>query len=220
TRPFAEEEARAHPPLTAPRPFRTTFVDTTLRDRSLSAVCQAGFVNNLNDAMVWRIVPIFLAHEASANRSDRRRRRDLPGGLGPRSARHRRLVRPSRPQASHRLRSLAAGGRHRGSRRRRWLLGLGRGLARDGCGHRARVPEADRGRRRSRPAWRASSVAVYRLWRDLGYAAGGLLVGITADAVDEAAAIVVVGLLTALSGLVVALRMQESSISSRYTAPT
>src|SRR5262249_7416634 len=73
---------------------------------------------------------------------------------------------------------------------------------------------------RAHPAWRASSVGVYRLWRDLGYAAGGLLVGITADAVGEAAAIVVVGLLTALSRLVVARRIQGSSISSRYTAPT
>src|SRR5207302_8017022 len=41
---------------------------------------------------------------------------------------------------------------------------------------------------RAHPAWRASAVGVYRLWRDLGYAAGGLLVGITADAIDESAA--------------------------------
>ena len=32
------------------------------------------------------------------------------------------------------------------------------------------------------PSWRASSVGVYRLWRDLGYAVGALLAGITADA--------------------------------------
>ena len=32
------------------------------------------------------------------------------------------------------------------------------------------------------PTWRASSVGVYRLWRDLGYAIGALLAGITADA--------------------------------------
>ena len=32
------------------------------------------------------------------------------------------------------------------------------------------------------PSWRASAVGVYRLWRDLGYAVGALLAGVTADA--------------------------------------
>lgn len=54
------------------------------------------------------------------------------------------------------------------------------------------------------------NVGVYRLWRDLGYAAGGLLVGITTDAIDESAATILVGILTAVSGLVVALRMHDA----------
>ncbi|MFA9275586.1 MAG: hypothetical protein ACEQSE_12010 [Candidatus Aquirickettsiella gammari] len=32
------------------------------------------------------------------------------------------------------------------------------------------------------PAWRASTVGVYRLWRDMGYAFGALLSGVMADA--------------------------------------
>src|SRR5207237_8620960 len=32
------------------------------------------------------------------------------------------------------------------------------------------------------PSWRASSVGVYRLWRDIGYAVGALLAGLAADA--------------------------------------
>ena len=40
----------------------------------------------------------------------------------------------------------------------------------------------------SHPSWRASAVGVYRLWRDLGYAIGALLAGITADAFGLAAA--------------------------------
>jgi MFS family permease len=32
------------------------------------------------------------------------------------------------------------------------------------------------------PSWRASAVGVYRLWRDLGYAIGAVLAGLTADA--------------------------------------
>ena len=59
------------------------------------------------------------------------------------------------------------------------------------------------------PTWRASSVGVYRLWRDLGYVAGALLAGVVADLFGVAAAIETVGILTILSGLLVALRFEE-----------
>src|SRR5262249_22922616 len=62
---------------------------------------------------------------------------------------------------------------------------------------------------RAHPVWRASAVGVYRLWRDLGYAVGGLLVGVVADAVGMSSAIVAVGVLTAVSGVVVAGRMHD-----------
>src|SRR2546425_6301811 len=39
------------------------------------------------------------------------------------------------------------------------------------------------------PAWRASAVGVYRLWRDLGYAIGAVLAGAVADALGIRAAI-------------------------------
>jgi MFS family permease len=60
------------------------------------------------------------------------------------------------------------------------------------------------------PAWRASSVGVYRLWRDLGYAIGALLAGFTADALGLPAALWLVAALTFGSGLIAALRMQET----------
>jgi MFS family permease len=60
------------------------------------------------------------------------------------------------------------------------------------------------------PSWRASSVGVYRLWRDLGYAVGALLAGVTADAFGLPAALWVVAALTFVSGLVVVLRMTET----------
>jgi len=43
------------------------------------------------------------------------------------------------------------------------------------------------------PAWRASSLGVYRFWRDLGYAAGALLAGAVADLLGFEAAIHLVG---------------------------
>lgn len=60
------------------------------------------------------------------------------------------------------------------------------------------------------PAWRASSVGVYRLWRDLGYAIGALLAGLCADALGLSAAMWLVAALTFLSGAVVAIRMTET----------
>jgi MFS family permease len=60
------------------------------------------------------------------------------------------------------------------------------------------------------PSWRASSVGVYRLWRDLGYAVGALLAGAIADLLGVAAAIWIVAGLTFTSVLVAALRMTET----------
>ena len=52
------------------------------------------------------------------------------------------------------------------------------------------------------PSWRASAVGVYRLWRDLGYAIGALLAGLTADAFGLQAAMWVIAALTFASGVV------------------
>jgi MFS family permease len=61
------------------------------------------------------------------------------------------------------------------------------------------------------PAWRASAVGVYRLWRDLGYAIGALLAGLVADALGRSAALWIVAAITLASGVVVALRLRETA---------
>jgi rhodanese-related sulfurtransferase len=60
------------------------------------------------------------------------------------------------------------------------------------------------------PSWRASSVGVYRLWRDMGYAVGALLAGVVADAFGLSAATLTIAALTFISGVVVATRMRET----------
>jgi len=62
------------------------------------------------------------------------------------------------------------------------------------------------------PTWRASSVGVYRLWRDLGYAVGALLAGVVADAFGLAAATWTIAALTFASGGIVAARMRETLV--------
>ena len=60
------------------------------------------------------------------------------------------------------------------------------------------------------PLWRARAVGVYRLWRDAGFAVGAILAGVIADTFSVTVAIWAVAALTALSGLVVVVRMYET----------
>src|SRR2546429_9869607 len=60
------------------------------------------------------------------------------------------------------------------------------------------------------PAWRASAVGVYRLWRDAGFVAGALLSGVIADLFGLVAAIWVVAGITAVGAAIVAVRMYET----------
>ena len=59
------------------------------------------------------------------------------------------------------------------------------------------------------PSWRASAVGVYRLWRNLGYAVGAIIVGVVADAFGIPAAFWFIALFTFASGVTVLLRMRE-----------
>jgi MFS family permease len=60
------------------------------------------------------------------------------------------------------------------------------------------------------PSWRATSIGVYRLWRDLGYAVGAVVAGVTADALGLPSAMWVVTALTFASGALAAVRMTET----------
>ena len=68
------------------------------------------------------------------------------------------------------------------------------------------------------PEWRASSVGVYRLWRDGGYAVGALLAGVVADAFGLHWAIAAVGVLTLASAGVVGTVMTETLATQRTAA--
>ena len=59
---------------------------------------------------------------------------------------------------------------------------------------------------------RATSVGIYRLWRDAGYAVGAIVAGVIADVAGFSAAIVTVAALTGASGVLVAVRMRETMV--------
>lgn len=60
------------------------------------------------------------------------------------------------------------------------------------------------------PTWRASSVGVYRFWRDIGYAVGALMAGAIAAILGLEWAVHAAGMLTFISGVVVWLKMKET----------
>ena len=198
------------PPDAAPTP-REVFWRTTLLDPNLSSVSQAGLVNNLNDGMAWGLFPLFFA----AAGMDLARIGTLaaiyPGVWGVAQ-----LVTGAWSDRVGRKWLIASG---------MWtqaigiavivlssgFVGFALGAVLLGIGTAMVYPTllAAIGDV-AHPAWRASSVGVYRLWRDLGYAIGALLAGLTADALGLPAAIWLIDGITLVSGLIVALRMSET----------
>ena len=68
------------------------------------------------------------------------------------------------------------------------------------------------------PAWRATSVGIYRFWRDLGYAVGALMAGVVAASFGLVWAVHVAGILTAMSGFLAWARMSETLPRVRLAA--
>ena len=192
------------------------FVRTSFTDRNLSSASQAGLVNNLNDGMAWGLFPLFFAAAGLSVGQIGVLAAVYPGvwGIGQlatgwasdRLGRKWMIVSGMWLQAAGIL--LTAATRSLTP----WLLGavlMGLGTALAYPTLLAAVGDS------AHPSWRASAVGVYRLWRDLGYAAGAILAGVTADLFGFIPAIATVGVLTAVSGFVVTVRMRET-LPRRY----
>jgi MFS family permease len=186
-------------------------VATSFGDRALSAASQAGLVNNLNDAVAWGLFPLLFARGGlSAGTIGLlvalypavwATGQLLTGPLSDRLGRKPLIVWGMAVQAAG-LGWVAASQTFA-----TWALGLvllGAGTALVYPTLLAAVGDV------AHPRWRASALGVYRFWRDLGFAAGGLLIGVAADVMGLRAAVWVAAALTAASGLVVLVRMYET----------
>jgi MFS family permease len=184
---------------------------STISDRSLSAASQAGLVNNLNDAMAWGLLPIVQAAAGLSIAQIGLLAGAYPvtwgiaqigtGALSDRIGRKRLIVSGMFLQALS-IASIAAS-----SGFGPWLLGaLGLGLGTAMVYPTLLAVVADV----AEPRRRGAVTGVYRFWRDLGFAVGAVLVGLLADRFDARAAILAVAVLTAISGLIVAVRMRET----------
>jgi MFS family permease len=190
---------------------RQVFALSTWRNPSLSAASQAGLVNNLNEGMAWGLFPLyFAAGGVSVGKI---------GGLiaiAPAVWGFGQLLTGALSDKVGRKWLIAGGQLTEATGLTIVALGDGFGVwalgsAVFGAGTAMAYPTliAAIGDV-AHPAWRASAVGVYRLWRDLGFAVGAVLAGVLADVVSIEFAILIVAGITALSGLDVSLRMRET----------
>lgn len=188
--------------------LKNVFWETTWKNRNLGAITQAGLVNNLNDGMVWGLLPILLAAKGFDLAQIGKIVALYPAvwGIGQlftgKMADH--LPKKSMlfwgmaVQAAALLLMAFAG-----SFLQFAILAIVLGLGTAAVYPTFLAAIADY----SHPQQRAGSIGVFRLWRDLGYAIGALLTGVVADAFGLEWAVAVIGGVTLASAGVILVRM-------------
>ena len=193
---------------TIPR-LKNVFRSTSWKDKNLGAVTQAGLVNNLNDGMVWGILPIILARKnftleqialitavypavwgigqlLTGKLSDHVCKKDLlfSGMLLQGIAL---LLMPWAETLIHYITISSV---------------LGWGTAMVYPTFIATIAE------NTHPQDRAKSLGVFRFWRDSGYAMGAILTGVIADISGLSSSVVTVASITIGSALIIQVRMR------------
>jgi MFS family permease len=192
--------------------FKQVFLETSWRNRSLLAANQAGLVNNMIFGITWGLFTLYFV-SFGINVSDTSLLKALhPGvwgilqlGTGPLSD----IV--GRKKLIYSGMIVQAGGI--------WLIllsqssyvGLITGMSMLGIGTALVYPTllaaiSDI----AHPNWRATSLGVYRFWRDLGFVFGAVGIGVIADIFNLNIAIQAVAWISLVSGLFVFVFMQET----------
>lgn len=185
------------------------FWETTLKNKTLSSVTQAGLVNNLNDGMAWGIFPILLASKGFSIAEI-----GIVTAVYPAVWSIGQLFTGKMADHFCKKDMLVIGMLLQGIVLIFFLVAqtlthfiilsvlLGLGTAMVYPTFLATVAE------NTHPTDRANSLGVFRLWRDLGYAVGAILTGIIADTFGINASILIIGLLTIFSAAIILYRMQ------------
>lgn len=189
------------------------FLETTFKNKTLSAITQAGLVNNLNDGMIWGLLPIVLlslnydsqnigiitaiyptvwgfGQLVTGKMSDVYSKKKmlfwgmLLQGIA--------ILFIPFATAFYQLAAISA------------FLGLGTALVYPTF--LSAIAQA------TTPHQRAESIGTFRLWRDLGYAIGAIISGITADLFGVNYAIILIGVITIVSSLIIKIRMPKDSL--------
>lgn len=190
--------------------LKNIFWETTWKNPNLGSITQAGLVNNLNDGMVWGILPLLLAAKAFSIEQIGVVVALYPAvwGLGQMITGKMADIYPVKRMLFWGmflqgivLIGFAVTDNYLIFIVLSVLLGLGTAVvyptflaAIAGYTH---------------PQQRAESIGIFRLWRDLGYAIGALLTGIIADLIGISFSILVIGGLTIISSLIIVVRMKK-----------
>lgn len=192
--------------------LENVFMETTFKNKTLSSITQAGLVNNLNDGMIWGLLPIVLitlnyntenigvitaiyptvwgiGQLFTGKMSDMYSKKAmlfwgmLLQGIA--------IIFLPFSHSFFMLSSISA------------ILGLGTALVYPTfLSAIAQVTS---------PKQRAESIGTFRLWRDLGYAFGAIISGITADLFGVNYAIFLIGGVTILSSIIIKFRMPKTN---------
>ena len=216
TLPYAKAEAASRPDGgtesrdDADIPFTEIVKRTTYKDRTLFAAAQAGHVENFVDTLVWIGFPLFLVSQGLDTaqigvvlgvHSGAYFLQVYTGRLGDRIGRKPPIVGGLFLAGGGILGMMFVKGYYA------WIVTsgvAGVGMALHYPNLISVVSDA------AHPLWRSSSLGVYRLWRDLGYAIGAVLIGLTVDLLFIEAAFYGTALAMFLSGTLVYLVMEET----------
>lgn len=206
TKSYVSQEAKSSTITNAENVFMTT----TFTDKTLSSVTQAGLVNNLNDGMIWGLLPILLLQLKLNNQnigiitaiypifwgigqlftgkmSDiYSKKKMLFGGMFMQGVA---IVLLIFVKDFYLLATLSA------------FLGIGTALVYPTF--LSTIAQV------TNPSQRAESIGTFRLWRDLGYALGAIISGITADIFGIKYAILLIGVITIISSVIIQIRMPD-----------
>ncbi len=188
--------------------LKNVFWDTTILNRNLGSVTQAGLINNLNDGMAWGLLPILLAEKNFTISQIGIVTAIYPAvwGIGQlftgKMSDH--ICKKSMLFWGMFLQGIALFLIVFATSLIHFIILatlLGWGTAMVYPTFLATVAE------NTNPHDRPKSLGVFRLWRDLGYAIGAILTGIIADNFGISASVLVIAALTIISSMIIDKRM-------------
>ncbi len=190
--------------------LKNIFLQTSWTNHNLGSITQAGFVNNLNDGMIWGLLPVILASKDFELKSIAIIVAVYPAvwGIGQlftgKLSDH--LNKKAMLVFGMALQGFSILAMYWASSNLAYIvlstgLGLGTAIvyptflsALAGFTH---------------PQQRAESIGVFRLWRDLGYAVGAMLTILITAVLQIDQTLIIIGLLTLVSSLIILSRMDR-----------
>lgn len=191
--------------------LKNVFIETTFKNKTLSSITQAGLINNLNDGMIWGLLPIVLIslHYNTQNIGIITAIYPTVWGIGQLFTGKMSDVYSKKAMLfwgmllqgvailflpfSYNFIMLASISA---------ILGLGTALVYPTF--LSAIAQA------TSPIQRAESIGTFRLWRDLGYSFGAVISGVTADLFGVDYAIFLIGGLTIISSIIIKFRMPKT----------